>query len=115
MVEGVPWTVDEYFEREEAEKGGDGGLGVTQCTKSTLVCLDNMEHEHTTAHLVTVEAEKLGLSDHLQFVVADAFDILDAPTPPRAGATPDPPHRPRATPRTTFVSSLTKMKAEGQS
>ena len=86
MVDGVPWTVDEYFEREEAEKGGDGGLGVTQCTKSTLVCLDNMEHEHTTAHLVTVEAEKLGLSDHLQFVVADAFDILDAPTPPRAGA-----------------------------
>ena len=68
----MPWTVDDYFE---------GTTTSLSSPKSTLVCIDNMEHEHTTAHLVTAEAERLGLSDHLQFVEADAFDILDAPHP----------------------------------
>jgi hypothetical protein len=39
-----------------------------------LHCIDNMAHEHTTAHIVTAAAAGLGLSDRLVLHEADAFD-----------------------------------------
>ena len=39
-----------------------------------LHCIDNMAHEHTTAHAVKGVAESLGMADRLRVHEADAFD-----------------------------------------
>ena len=46
-----------------------------------LHCVDNLAHEHTTAHLIQQGAQQLGLLDHLQLHVDDAWtfhDVLDS-------------------------------------
>ena len=42
--------------------------------EGVLHCIDNMAHEHTTAHVVTRSAAELGMSDRLQLHEADAYD-----------------------------------------
>ena len=42
--------------------------------EGVLHCIDNMAHEHTTAHEVTRSASELGMSDRLQLHEADAYD-----------------------------------------
>lgn len=54
MVEGAEWVLPDVLD-ERARFG-----------PSILHCVDNMEHQHTTAHLVTTIARQLGLEDHLQ-------------------------------------------------
>ena len=39
-----------------------------------LHCIDNLAHEHTTAHAVKGVAESLGMADRLRVHEADAFD-----------------------------------------
>jgi len=54
LVEGGEWVLPDVLrERERA-------------VPSVLHCVDNMAHEHTTAHLVVEIAARLGLSDHLR-------------------------------------------------
>ncbi|GMH48037.1 hypothetical protein TrRE_jg12644, partial [Triparma retinervis] len=62
--EGVEWSVDGYFE----EKGAGG-------KEAMLHIVDNMEHEATTAHLVMDAAKTLGISRHLNVVVADCYEL----------------------------------------
>lgn len=56
----VPWLVDL-----------DADDGVLRCI---LHCVDNMAHEHTSAHRVAAAAASLGLSHRLAFHDADALD-----------------------------------------
>jgi hypothetical protein len=56
----VPWCVDTELERH-----------------GCLHCVDNMAHEHTTAHKVVEAAEELGLEAHLKLRVADAWKFND--------------------------------------
>ena len=42
--------------------------------EGVLHCIDNMAHEHTTAHVVTESASALGMSDRLRLHEADAYD-----------------------------------------
>ena len=39
-----------------------------------LHCLDNLAHEHTTAHLLVETAKKMGCADRLRLHNSDAFD-----------------------------------------
>ncbi len=58
--DGIPWSVDEYFDDE--------------VRPAVLDCVDNMEHESTTAHLVVKIADELKLSSYLKLHVADCYD-----------------------------------------
>ena len=59
----VPWSVDEYFNGASDEK-----------TDGVLHIVDNMAHEHTTAHKVQRIAKELGCEQRLVVHVADAFN-----------------------------------------
>ena len=59
-------------------RGGVGsaapGSEDARVNEGVLHCIDNMAHEHTTAHVVTESASALGMSDRLQLHEADAYD-----------------------------------------
>eukprot|EP00121_Abeoforma_whisleri_P001482 Awhi_evm1s1318 len=66
-INGTPWSVDRYFEEEEASNE----IG-------TLHCVDNLEHAHTTADLVREAAEKLNMTGHLKMHYEDIFDMTSS-------------------------------------
>ena len=91
----VPWSVDAFFLGGESagRYRGDGRVGRAhektppgekvepepftedaRVATGVLHCIDNMAHEHTTAHIVTAAADDLGLSDRLRLHEEDAFD-----------------------------------------
>jgi predicted O-methyltransferase YrrM len=50
------------------------GTEDARVASGVLHCIDNMAHEHTTAHAVKGVAESLGMADRLRVHEADAFD-----------------------------------------
>ena len=62
QVDGVPWCVEPYLEREAGHKG-------------TLHAVDSMVHSHTTADKVEGAAQALGLSPYLELHEADGFSF----------------------------------------
>lgn len=63
----MPWCVDGYMQ----QAGSDKQFGI-------LHCIDNLAHEHTTAHLVLEAAQALDALDHLDLYIKDAWDYADA-------------------------------------
>eukprot|EP00041_Stephanoeca_diplocostata_P014044 m.252131 g.252131 ORF g.252131 m.252131 type:complete len:674 (-) comp19555_c0_seq1:426-2447(-) len=59
----MPWCVDEYMRKAGTEEH----FGV-------LHCIDNLAHEHTTAHLVIEAAQALDALDHLDLYIKDAWE-----------------------------------------
>lgn len=60
--EGTPWCVVDYLEQPRHY--------------GTLHCVDNLEHEHTTAGKVLEAAEALDLLDYLDLHFEDAWDYI---------------------------------------
>jgi hypothetical protein len=46
-------------------------------TQSSLLCIDNCEHQRETASSAVRVAETLGLNSYINFLQGDAFDALD--------------------------------------
>ena len=48
-----------------------------QYTQSSLLCIDNCEHQRETASSAVSVAETFGLDSYIEFLQGDAFDALD--------------------------------------
>ena len=78
----MPWCVKEFFDGASDSSGSGASAGAiasaaaaaTAVEAGMLHCIDNMAHEHTTAHRVSEVAQRLGLDQRLRLHVADAFD-----------------------------------------
>jgi predicted O-methyltransferase YrrM len=86
----APWSVEAFFDREAGDGGGRYNAGKTdvseydRVTSGVLHCIDNLAHEHTTAHVVMETARKMRCGERLRLHEADAFDP-DLPSTLEAG------------------------------
>ena len=85
----APWSVDAFFDREAGDGGGRyrGDPDASEddrVSSGVLHCIDNLAHEHTTAHVVVETARKMRCGERLRLHEADAFDP-DLPSTLEAG------------------------------
>ena len=74
---GLARRADVAVRREFSARDGHArapGTEDARVDSGLLHCIDNMAHEHTTAHAVKGVAESLGMADRLRVHEADAFD-----------------------------------------
>eukprot|EP01124_Arcella_intermedia_P019113 TRINITY_DN2624_c0_g2_i2.p1 TRINITY_DN2624_c0_g2~~TRINITY_DN2624_c0_g2_i2.p1 ORF type:complete len:288 (+),score=77.90 TRINITY_DN2624_c0_g2_i2:464-1327(+) len=93
IIEGTPFLVSSFFEHKTEKESKDSPpqdqeeLALQEETQDTpqedshfqgiLHCVDNLEHQQTTANKVLSVVEKLNLFDYLEFHVADAFQFSE--------------------------------------
>jgi len=73
----VPWCVSLITEGCEAKSSSSSGVDrrLPRWRNNVLHCVDNLAHEHTTAHRVKQVAAKLGVEEHLLLHVGDAWEF----------------------------------------